>query len=107
MTTPEQGLTASLNQLIDDNISNPAFSTDMICHELGLSRSQLHRHIKEQTHLSVTLFIRQRRLEKAKDLLLMSSLRISEVADLVGIANPQNFSKYFTEAFAVIPTEFR
>lgn len=107
MTTPEQGLTARLNQLIDNNLSNPAFSTDMICQELGLSRSQLHRYIKEQTHLSVTLFIRQRRLEKAKDLLLMSSLRISEVADLVGIANPQNFSKYFTEAFAVIPTEFR
>ena len=107
MSDPEQGLTASLNQMIDDNLSNPAFSTDMICHELGLSRSQLHRHIKEQAHLSVTLFIRQHRLEKAKDLLLTSSLRISDVADLVGIANPQNFGKYFTEAFAVIPTEFR
>ena len=107
MTTPEQGLTARLNQLIDDNLSNPVFSTDMICQELGLSRSQLHRHIKEQTLLSVTLFIRQRRLEKARDLLRTSGSRISEIADLVGIANPQNFSKYFTEAFAVSPTEFR
>ena len=93
-----------LNRLIDDNLNQPAFSIDTICLALGISRSQLHRAIKEQTHLSTSLYIRKRRLLKARDLLLTTNRRISEICDAVGFANAQNFSTYFTEAFGVSPT---
>jgi adenylate cyclase len=34
-------------------------------------------------------------------------MRVSEIADAVGINSPQNFSKYFTEEFNISPSDFR
>ena len=107
MTTSHTLFVEKLNQLIDDNLDNTAFSIDTICQTLCLSRSQLHRIIKEKTQRSITHYIRQRRLEKAQNLLRETDLRVSEIAYIVGIESPQNFSKYFAEAFQLSPTEFR
>ncbi len=96
-----------LNLFIESELDNPRFSIDFLCKNLGMSRTQLYRIIKEQTKLSVSLYIRKVRIEKAKHLLLTSNQRISEIADNVGISSPQNFSKYFTDEFGISPTEFR
>jgi TolB-like protein/AraC-like DNA-binding protein/Tfp pilus assembly protein PilF len=107
MITSNKVLVEKLDRLIDDHLDDPAFSVDSICQDLGLSRSHLHRVVKEHTGLSITLYIRQRRLLKAEQLLLTSELRVSEIGDRVGITNPQNFSTYFVEKFKQSPTEFR
>lgn len=107
MITSDSLLIEKLNRLIDENIDNPDFSIETICQTLGLSRSQLHRVLKEHTQLSVTLYLRQKRVETAKKLLQRTDMRVSEIAYTVGIDSPQNFSKYFTKAFGISPTEFR
>jgi TolB-like protein/AraC-like DNA-binding protein/tetratricopeptide (TPR) repeat protein len=107
MISSDDSFILKLKSLVDSNLTNASFSADIICREMGVSRSGLYRLVKEHTDLSVTLFIRQHRLEKAKLLLKTTELRSVEIAELVGIPNPQNFSKYFTEAFAVSPTEYR
>lgn len=107
MVSADRLVIEKLNRLIDDNLNNPAFSVDVICQMLGVSRSQLHRIVKEQKQLSTSLYIRRYRLEKAGNLLLDTDLRISEISDLIGIQNPQNFSTYFIEEYKVSPTEYR
>ena len=107
MITADEQLIEKLNRLIDDHLDLPSFSIDVICQTLGISRSQLHRTIKEQTELSTSLYIRKRRLLKAKHLLISTDWRISEIGDSIGISNPQNFSTYFTDEFGISPTEFR
>jgi TolB-like protein/AraC-like DNA-binding protein/Flp pilus assembly protein TadD len=107
MSISEQLILKKLSQLIEDNLSNPAFSLDDVYKESGVSRSHLHRIIKEQTQLSTTLFIRKIRLKKAQELLTTTHLRIAEIAEVIGIENPQNFSKYFVHEFNISPTEFR
>jgi serine/threonine-protein kinase len=101
------GNVEKLTAFLDENLDHFAWSLDAICKKIGISRAQLHRTVKEKTQLSITLFIRQKRLEKAKILLFETDLRISEIAYLVGIESPPNFSKYFIEAFQISPTEFR
>lgn len=96
-----------LNQIIDSNLNNSSFTTLDICNELGQSRSQLFRLIKEHHHLSISLYIRQRKLLKAKELLDNSDLKISEITYRVGIDSPQSFSKYFTDSYSISPTEYR
>jgi adenylate cyclase len=96
-----------VNQLIDKNTQNPAYSIDEICRDLGISRSQLFRHIKEKTGLSPSLYIRQRRIHKGKKLLDNTPLKIAEIAYQVGIDSPQSFSKYFTDEFGISPSEYR
>jgi adenylate cyclase len=107
MHNRSSGVLDHLNNFLDANLDNLTLSPDAICKEIGLSRSQLHRIVKEKTQLSVSLYVRQKRLDKAKSLILDTDLRISEIAYLVGIESPQNFSKYFAKAFHITPTEFR
>lgn len=107
MSYAEPIILHKINLSIENNLTNEQFSVDVICRDVGVSRSQLHRILIEEAQLSTTLYIRKRRLEKAKNLLLTTDLRISEIADEVGINSPQNFSKYFIDEFAISPTDFR
>jgi AraC-like DNA-binding protein len=60
------------------------------------------RHVGE----SMQSWIRQVRLREAANLLRTSSLRVSEVAQLVGYADPLYFSRAFRHAYGVAPSRF-
>jgi TolB-like protein/AraC-like DNA-binding protein len=107
MAVTEKALIDKLDQFIENNLDKTEVSSDTICRELGLSRSHLYRLVKEDSQLSTSLYIRKRKLIKAKELLTVSDLKIAEVAYQIGIDSPQNFSKYFTQEFGISPTEFR
>ncbi|NBB18439.1 helix-turn-helix domain-containing protein [Runella sp. CRIBMP] len=107
MHSSEKETFEKLTYLIQQNITNPAFSLSSICKELGISRTQLHRIVTAHSQLPITLYIRKVKMLKAKDLLINTDMRVSEITYEVGIDSPQNFSKYFTQEFNVNPTEFR
>lgn len=58
MITYDKILIEKRNRLIDDTLDNPVFSVDTLCQTLGISRSQLHRTIK-QISLSTSLHMRK------------------------------------------------
>ncbi len=93
--------------LLYQHLDKPDYSIMDLCRELGMSRSQLSRLVKEQSGLTLSLYIRRCRLEKARELLQGTDLRILEVTDAVGIDSPQTFTKYFTQEFGLSPTEYR
>lgn len=107
MRDSEKVLLDKFNKIIESNFHNPDFGIEEICLELGTSRSQLYRHIKEQTQLSTSLYIRHRKLIKARELLETSDMKTAEIAYFLGIDSPQNFSKYFTQEFGLTPTAYR
>jgi adenylate cyclase len=93
--------------LLDGHHQDPTYSVADWCYQLGVSRSQLSKIIKDQSGLSLSLYIRQFRLKKARDLLASTDLRIVEIGDAVGIDSPQTFTKYFTQEYGLSPTEYR
>ncbi len=107
MKASEKVLLDRINQVIESNFHNPDFGIDEICRELGTSRSQLYRYIKEHTQLSISLYIRQRKLLKAAALLASSEMKTAEIAYFLGIDSPQNFSKYFTQEYGLTPSAYR
>ena len=72
-----------------------------------MSRSNLFRKIKALTGQSVTLFIRNLRLEKAKGLLETTEMNVSEVCFKVGFTSPNYFSRIFQKVFGVAPSGLR
>jgi TolB-like protein/AraC-like DNA-binding protein len=96
-----------VDKIVDDNFDQPDFGIDNICRELGVSRSHLYRQVKEHTQLSISLYIRKRKMIKAAELLRSSPMKTSEISYLIGIDSPQSFSKYFAQEFGVSPTAYR
>lgn len=93
-------------EVIEKNIANPELNIDLICREVGLSRTNLYRKLKAITELSPIELIRNKRLEVAAKLLLESNYSVSEISTSVGF----NSHAYFTQCFKIVygcsPTEF-
>jgi len=106
MKSSEMALIDRFNEIIDNAHNNP-IDIDAICRELGTSRSQLYRYIKEYSQLSISLYIRKRKLANARQLLEFSEMKTGEIAYRIGIDSPQNFSKYFSQEFGISPTAYR
>lgn len=107
MYPTDKNFIEQLDKLIEKNILNRNYSIDDICLELGMSRSQLFRLVKEETDLSISRYIRRRRLLKGKELIETTDRKIAEVSYEIGLDSPQTFTKYFTEEFGVSPSEYR
>ena len=93
-------------QSVNKNLSDSDFSVEQLAADAGLSRSQLHRRMKELTGITPSDFIRNLRLEQAARLLRERKANISQVAYTLGFNTPGNFSKAFKQHFGMSPTEY-
>lgn len=101
---------AFLNRLIsivEVNLNNEQFGVSELAEKMRLNRSYVHRKLKSITKKSVSEFIREIRLQKARELLEEGSDNISEVAYNVGFSSPSYFSKCFHDHFGYPPAEVK
>ena len=91
---------------IKDNIANTEFNVEALSEEVGVSRAQLHRKMKEITGISTGEFIRNIRLEQAARLIKEGDINITQVAYSVGFNNQTHFSTAFKKHFGVTPSEY-
>ena len=102
----EDRFTQKFFQLIEENIANPELNIDMICRELGQSRTNLYRKLKAITDLSPVELIHKYRLEMAADLLLHSNYAISEIATYTGFNSHAYFTSCFRATYGCTPSEY-
>ena len=81
-------------------------SVSKVADEVGLSRPYISRLIKTETGLSLKPFIDREYIEIAKQMLRMSDLNISEIAQQLGFKDLFSFSKFFKRIEKISPTEF-
>ncbi|MDE6808052.1 MAG: helix-turn-helix domain-containing protein, partial [Prevotella sp.] len=91
---------------VNKNLSNSDFNVDMLTQEVGISRAQLHRKMKEMTGISTSEFIRNIRLEQAARLLKEQKVNVTQVAYAVGFSNLAHFSTIFRKHFGMSPSEY-
>ena len=91
---------------INKNLSDSDFNVDMLTQEVGISRAQLHRKMKEMTGISTSEFLRNIRLEQAARLLKEQKINVTQVAYTVGFSNLAHFSTIFRKHFGVAPSEY-
>lgn len=93
-------------QSINANMSSPEYNVDTLASDVGLSRAQLHRKMKEITGISTGRFLRNIRMEQAARLLREGKVNISQIADKVGYIDQAHFSTAFKTHFGLSPKEF-
>lgn len=96
-----------LTEIIDANLHNEQFGPEELAAKMGMSYSSLHRRMKETFQKNISQFIRENRLEKAKEILHNENLSVSEIAYKVGFGSPTYFNKCFHEFYGVAPGEFK
>ena len=91
---------------IKDNIDETEFGVDELAKEVGMSRTNFYKKIKNLTGLTVNEFIKNIKLKIAANLLLNTDYNINEVAYQVGFKDSSYFSKCFKETFGSLPKDF-
>lgn len=102
----EAAFLKKVNALILQNIGNPQMDANFISDALHMSRTQLFRRLKPIIRQSPGHYIKALRLQRAKEFLETTDLRINEVAFKTGFECPSHFTKAFVRHFGVKPSLF-
>lgn len=82
-------------------------SLDDLAGIAGFEKNYFLRKFKKRTKQTPMAFIRDKRIEKAKELLLYSDMNISQIAIVAGFKTIHYFSKVFYENTGVRPLNYR
>ncbi len=92
---------------IENNLENSNFNVEMLVEQIGFSRAQLNRKLKALINLSPNELIRQIKMEKAKEMLMLNNdISIAELSFKLGYKTNSHFSRVFKEYFNKTPRAF-
>ncbi|MNG13224.1 Bifunctional transcriptional activator/DNA repair enzyme AdaA [compost metagenome] len=80
---------------------------EQIAEEMGVSVKYVSRVFKDKKDEYLTDYINQVRIEKAKEMLVQTDLRVTEIAVIVGIHSRTTFLRVFKKVEGISPNEYR
>jgi transcriptional regulator GlxA family with amidase domain len=93
-------------ELMEANLSEPLSLIEIADH-VGLSRRQIERLFRQEMGRSPARYYLEIRLDRARHLLIQSSLPVVEVAVACGFVSASHFSKCYRELYARSPQQER
>lgn len=84
-----------------------SLNAEEVAHRLGISDGHLARLFKAKTGLTFSEYLTRYRMMRAVELLRDPTVRVGEVADLVGYRDQRHFSVLFRRLVGLTPTQFR
>ena len=106
MNKSDEEFLQKLDDIIQENISNPDFNIEDLADHFFMSRASFYRKIKGILDLTPNEYLRVARLKKAAQLLKEGDHRITEICYMVGFNSPSYFAKCFQQQFGVLPKDF-
>ena len=91
---------------MNEHLADPDLNVEKLTEDVGISRAQLHRKLKEIAGVSAGEFIRNLRLEQAARLIEEGQINITQVAYSVGFSNQTHFSTVFKKHYGMSPSEY-
>jgi YesN/AraC family two-component response regulator len=88
------------------NFFDKTLSLPMVSSYVGISENHLSSIFTKQTGQTFTESVTGQRIEKAKTLLKETNLKVYEIAEDVGFANAEYFSKIFMKTTGKSPNQF-
>jgi len=91
---------------MEDNLGNN-FTLDELARAVGISRFHFSRLFRESTGDSPMRYSRRLRIDRAKEMLLQSDRRTSEIAVTLGFFDQSHFSRTFRLMTGISPKQVR
>ena len=101
-----ESLVYHLNTYICEHLSE-SLSIFTLCEHLNISRSNLYSLSKNNFGTGISDYIRNKRIEKAVELLKEGKLRIGEIAILTGLSDPNYFTKIIKKHTGKTPSQLK
>lgn len=98
---------ASIKDFIQNNYFHEQLSVKEISEHVHLSSSYVCTVFKNETGSTLNQYITEYRLEKAKQLLSDSQLKISDISSKTGYTDSNYFAKAFKKYVGISPSEYR
>ena len=97
----------NLETIAFEKITQPHFNTVHLADELAISERQLSRKLKKATGLAPGAYLKEIRLQKARQLLENQAfVTVAEISYHIGFNTPQYFSTIYKERFGKLPSEY-
>jgi AraC-like DNA-binding protein len=106
ITSKDETFLKEVIKIVEENMGNSDFNIESVAEGIAMSRTTFYKKFKSLTNLTPVEFVRDMRLQKAKQYLDAGEHSISEVAYIVGFNNPKYFSTCFREKYNVSPSEY-
>ncbi|MBO9202488.1 MULTISPECIES: hybrid sensor histidine kinase/response regulator transcription factor [Niastella] len=106
ITSKDESFLKEVIKVVESKMEDPDFNIDTVAETMAFSRTNFYKKFKSLTTLTPMEFVRDMRLQRAKQYLDAGGHNISEVAYLTGFSNPKYFSTLFKEKYHVSPTDY-
>ena len=93
--------------ILQQNLHDADFTVERIGEEMGMSRVQLYRKVKQLSGMTPVELLRKSRLVRGRQLLETTDRSISEIAYDIGFSAPSYFTKCFKDEYGISPGEVR
>ena len=103
----DQEMMQKLMKFIEEHVDDDGLRIDDMAQAVGLGRSVFYERLKSLVGVSPIDFLRQLRMQRAKELIKRSSMNVSQVAYAVGFTDPKYFTKCFKKETGMTPSEYR
>ncbi len=90
-----------------DNHLDEKLSLARLAKEVYLSESHLSLLFRQNIKMSPMEFVRKKRMQKARELLLTTDIPLKEIAELIGFQDQTQLSRAFRQTVGVSPIEYR
>ncbi len=106
LESPDEHLMRRVMRVINENMSNPDLSVEIIADKVGISRVHFYRKMKDLTGQAPRDYLKYVRLKEAARLLSAKKLDITGVSIATGFKSLSAFSTNFKALFGLSPTEW-
>ena len=93
-----------IHRIVEQNYTSPV-SLEDLAYLSGRSLSSFKRDFQQIYNTTPAKYIREKRLQKAKELLQSTAMPVSEVAYSLGFENPTHFTHVFKDYFGTAPSK--
>ncbi|KAA2294498.1 helix-turn-helix transcriptional regulator, partial [Clostridioides difficile] len=93
-------------QYVREN-TNRNLTVAEIADYVGFSRPSLSRKVKKELGFDLSTFIKNCKLEEAKDLLAFTDKSLSEISNYLSFSSQSHFQKSFKDQYGIPPRAYR
>jgi len=94
-------------EYIKNNLSNKDLSLTSISDYVGLSKIYFCSLFHKTTNVNFNSYLKQARVERAKELLSTTNMKVFEISDAVGFSNAKYFGYVFKQVVGMTPLEYQ